>query len=85
VVTWPALSGSSSKARQRYHRQWCERVFAPALEGLRGGRRERRVAQLVAVTDVYVWKVLRRDRGLGPRQTERAMRELVEPLMETPS
>lgn len=65
-----------------YHREWCERVFAPAIRELRGVERERRVAQLVAVTDVYLWKLLRRDRGLSRRQTELAMRELLEPLIE---
>jgi AcrR family transcriptional regulator len=62
------------------HVAWCKRVFAPALAGLRGAQRERRLAQLVAVCDVYTWKVLRRDRGLSRRQTERALVELLEPL-----
>ena len=62
------------------HVAWCERVFAPALAGLRGARRERRLAQLVAVCDVYTWKLLRRDRGLSRRQAERALLELLEPL-----
>ena len=63
------------------HRRWCEGAFAPALEPLRGAERARRLAQLVAVTDVYTWKLLRRDAGLSRRQTELAMRELLEPLM----
>jgi AcrR family transcriptional regulator len=62
------------------HVAWCERVFAAALAGLRGAQRERRLAQLVAVCDVYTWKVLRRDRGLSRRDTERALVELLEPL-----
>lgn len=68
-----------------YHREWCERIFAAALIGLRGATRERRVAQFVAATDIYVWKVLRRDRELSPRQTKLAIRELLTPLMERPS
>lgn len=63
-----------------FHREWCEQAFAPALKGLRGAKRERRIAQLVAVTDVYVWKLLRRDRELSSAQTKLAMRELLEPL-----
>jgi AcrR family transcriptional regulator len=62
------------------HVAWCERVFAPALTPLRGVERERRLAQLVAVCDVYTWKLLRRDRGLSRQQTERALVELLEPL-----
>ena len=46
----------------------------------RGRRARRRLAQLVAVCDVYTWKLLRRDAGLSRRQTELALVELLEPL-----
>lgn len=62
------------------HQAWVEHVFAGALSGLRGKARARRVAQLVVVTDVYAWKLLRRDKGLELEQTKRAMRELVTAL-----
>lgn len=65
-----------------YHLDWCEQAFAPALEGLRGAARKRRAFQLVALTDVYVWKILRRDRGLSVPQAKLAMREMIEPLTE---
>jgi AcrR family transcriptional regulator len=68
-----------------YHLQWCRQAFAPALEGLRGKANERRLAQFVTCTDIYVWKLLRRDRGLSKQQTKLAMRELIGPLMEHPS
>jgi AcrR family transcriptional regulator len=64
------------------HREWCARVFAPALEGRAGVERRRRLAQLVAVCDVYSWKLLRRDAGLSRLQTELALVELLEPLLE---
>ncbi len=63
-----------------YHREWCKRVFAPTLEGLDPPERAIRTAQLVAATDVQVWKLLRRDQRLGRERTERAMLGLVEPL-----
>ncbi len=75
----PALRQLAEMGRA-YHRDWCQRVFAPALRGLRGVARERRLAQLVAVTDVYTWKLLRRQSGLSARQTELALRELLEAL-----
>jgi AcrR family transcriptional regulator len=59
------------------HQAWVEHVFAAALEGLHKKQRARRVAQLVVVTDVYAWKLLRRDKGLDRDQTITAMRELV--------
>jgi hypothetical protein len=65
---------------RREHAEWVERVFATALVRLRGAERTRRIAELVAVTDVYTWKLLRRDRGLTRRQTILAVREMVEAL-----
>jgi hypothetical protein len=47
------------------HRKWCARVFATVLADRRGVERERRLAQLVTVCDVYPWKLLRRDSGLS--------------------
>ncbi|MBJ7458931.1 MAG: TetR/AcrR family transcriptional regulator [Thermoleophilaceae bacterium] len=62
------------------HRDWCARVFAPALAGLKGAERTRRAAQLVAICDVYTWKLLRRDAKLSRAQTELALVELLAPL-----
>jgi AcrR family transcriptional regulator len=59
------------------HEAWVEHVFAAALSGLRGKARSRRIAELVVVTDVYAWKLLRRDKKLDRNQTITAMRELV--------
>jgi len=69
---------------RRAHRDWCERVFASELAGLGVARRRRRVAQLVAVCDVYTWKLLRRDAGLSRKETELAVLELLKPLLEVP-
>lgn len=62
------------------HRPWCARVFAPVLAGRSGVDRQRRLAQLVAVCDVYMWKLLRLDAGLSRRQTELALVELLTPI-----
>lgn len=75
-----ALVGSG----RNYHRRWCEKVFRSALSGLKGTARARRIAQLVAVTDIYTWKILRRDRALSNKQAKLAIAELVEPLLEQP-
>ena len=81
----PSRSASRPSRRRsswvaRGHQEWVEHVFAAALQGLRGAARKRRVAQLVAATDVYTWKLLRRDKGLSRDQTITAIRELVEAL-----
>lgn len=64
-----------------FHAEWCRQAFAPALKGLRGMRRERRLSQFVTATDIYIWKILRRDRSLSPSQVKLAICELLEPLL----
>jgi AcrR family transcriptional regulator len=63
------------------HRDWCKRVFADALEPMSGVDHDRRLAQLVAICDVYTWKLLRLDARLSRRQTEQAMVELLDALI----
>jgi AcrR family transcriptional regulator len=70
VQPWIALG-------RKGHQAWVAQMFAAALEGLDGRPRVRRLAQLVVVTDVYTWKLLRRDKGLSRSETITAMRELV--------
>jgi AcrR family transcriptional regulator len=65
---------------RRVHREWVERVFADSLRRLTRANRERRIVQLVAICDVYVWKVMRRDQGLTRAQYERALREMINGL-----
>jgi AcrR family transcriptional regulator len=76
----PRLKEITDSGR-RLHREWCARVFAPSLAGLSAADRRRRLAQLVAVCDVYTWKLLRRDSGLSRRHTELAIVELVNPIL----
>lgn len=76
----PGLRQIADRGRS-LHRQWCARVFAPALADRTGADRRRLLAQLVAVCDVYTWKLLRRDSALSRRQTELALVELLESTM----
>jgi AcrR family transcriptional regulator len=55
------------------HREWITKVFAPWLDPLPDDRREWRIDQIVAVLDVYVWKLLRRDRGRSPAEVAQFM------------
>jgi AcrR family transcriptional regulator len=63
------------------HEEWVTRTFEPQLADLDRRTRERRLAQLVAVCDVYVWKILRRDIGLELEQVEATLVELIERLV----
>jgi AcrR family transcriptional regulator len=74
-----ALQSNIDRGRA-LQRNWVESTFPAALSDLRGRERERRVDLLVCATDVYTWKLLRRDRGLSREQTATAIRQLVETL-----
>jgi AcrR family transcriptional regulator len=63
------------------HEQWVMRTFEPQLANLAAHKRERRLAQLVAICDVYVWKILRRDIGLEIPEVEDAIVEMIERLV----
>jgi len=67
----------ATDAGRALHREWVERTFAPFLAGRAGGARGRLLAELVAVCDVYFWKVLRKDLGLDRGQTALALRETI--------
>lgn len=61
------------------HRRWVEEVFAPFLDAT--PHPDQLTDLLVVATDVYTWKLLRRDRGLSREQTESRIRRLVGALL----
>lgn len=77
---FPAVREPTETGR-RMHHDWVDRVFGPWLAGSTGARRRRLKAQLVALTDVYTWKLLRRDHRMGRGETVRAMAGMVEALL----
>src|SRR4051794_23088888 len=67
-----------SDAGKTMHRDWVAEVFGPTLTALpTAAAREELLDLLVVATDVYTWKLLRRDRGLSRSQTEQRIHTLV--------
>ena len=64
-------------AGRALHYEWVERTFAPLLAERAGTARRRLLAELIAICDVYFWKILRRDLGLSREHTELAIRETI--------
>jgi len=60
------------------HRRWVSGVFGPWLLGPGA---ESLVDLLVVATDVYAWKLLRRDRGLSAADTATRLRRLVDAVL----
>lgn len=77
---FPALSQLLDIGR-RGHRDWVRWAFAPQLSARTASRRSRLEDLLVVATDVYTWKLLRLDRGLGARATAAAMTELCDAVV----
>lgn len=66
------------------HQAWLERTFGAALPTI-PERRTRFIHGLHAATDVYVWKLLRRDLRLTRHETEAIMANLVDGILERSS
>ena len=64
-----------------YHRAWIADIFRSHLAGLTATVREHHIDTLVVATDVYAWKLLRRDMGRSPKAVAVAMRQLVSGLV----
>jgi AcrR family transcriptional regulator len=62
------------------HQAWLERIFSDRLPATPGPR-SRAVHALHVATDVYTWKLLRRDLGLSRTETERIMLDLVDGIL----
>jgi AcrR family transcriptional regulator len=74
----PAVKAALDGGRS-FHQEFLAGVFAERLP--RGpAERRRALAALHAATDVYTWKLLRRDLGLGRRATQQVMTEMVEAI-----
>ncbi|MER7505056.1 TetR/AcrR family transcriptional regulator [Nonomuraea pusilla] len=71
----PAMARAAAHARLQ-HRAWLEQVFADRLPAP-GPAREHALHLHYAATDVYLWKLWRRDLGLPREDAERAMRDLL--------
>jgi AcrR family transcriptional regulator len=69
-----------SDAGKQMHRTWVREVFAPLLPADTGTHDEA-IDLLVVATDVYTWKLMRRDRGLSRHQTEQRINALVSAVL----
>ena len=78
----PALHDALEHARTS-HRAWVERVFAHRLAAS-GPSRRRKIAALLAATEVMAWKSIRHDYGFSKADTFRALSALVQAAEEMP-
>jgi AcrR family transcriptional regulator len=77
----PGLKPMLDQGREN-HRNGVKTAFAPQLIRLQGGARTQLLNILVVLTDVYVWKLLRRDISLSRAAAEATMRKMITAVLE---
>ncbi len=77
----PAFAEIARDGRER-HRRWVEAAFAERLTKQPARERREVLLGLLAATDVYVWKLYRRDLGLDRKTSEAAVERLVRGVLE---
>jgi AcrR family transcriptional regulator len=78
----PALKAGLDEGRKN-HRDGVRLAFAPQLERVSGAERTQLLEMLTVLTDVYVWKLLRRDRKLGRRAAEAIVCRMINGVVGT--
>jgi AcrR family transcriptional regulator len=78
----PGLKPMLDQGREN-HRDGVKTAFAPQLARRQGGARAQLLNILVVLTDVYVWKLLRRDLALSRPAAEAAMGKMITSVLTT--
>lgn len=82
-----SLEGRFSELRpgidrgRKGHRQWIAYAFAPWLDKIEGADREKLILELIVVTDVWTWQLLRNDQKQEPRKVKELIKNMVECLV----
>ena len=77
----PALAPLLAQGR-REHRTWVAERFGSAGNGLNAAERDEQITRLVVATDVYTWKLLRRDFGKSQDDVRRLMSAMISKELE---
>ena len=81
---WDERARELTDRGRRMHRDWVRTVFAPQLDARPTAGRETLTDLLVVATDVYTWKLLRRDRRLDRATAEQRVRDMITALLAAP-
>jgi len=77
----PALQEALNHGRG-HHRRWVAEVFAPQLTGLGAAARARALDGLVVATDVFTWKLIRRDMARSTAATGAMIADLTRAVLQ---
>lgn len=77
VEQFPAAAKILERGRN-YHREWCAQAFSPFLPATDSRAYEPRLSGFIAATEIYLWKLLRRDMGKSVEEASEVFRMLIE-------
>jgi len=67
---------------RQYHREWCREVFAPFLPAQSSAGYETTLTSFVTATEIYLWKLLRKDLGKSKGETYQVFYRLLYSLTQ---
>jgi AcrR family transcriptional regulator len=77
----PALKATLDQGREN-HRDGVKTAFAPQVECVHGTERAKLLTMLIVMTDVYVWKLLRRDMKMKRSAAEAMIASMIRSVLE---
>jgi hypothetical protein len=64
------------------HRKWVEATFGPRLQALDRAERTDRISQILVVTDVWTWFLLRKAQKKSVPETTRLIASMIDRLLQ---
>lgn len=66
---------------RKYHREWCAQAFSPFLPAPGSANYEPGLSAFIAATEIYLWKLLRKDMGKSVEEAKAVFQLLIEGLI----
>ncbi len=80
--SWEPRAARITASGRELHRTWVERAFAPLIPTQNPDERSACIDLLAVATDVFTWKLLRRDRHHSADETAHAMKRMITAQLE---
>lgn len=80
VEQFPAADKILERGRN-YHREWCALAFSPFLASPGTEAFEAKLTAFITATEIYLWKLLRKDMGKSVEEAKEVLRLLVEGII----
>lgn len=69
------------KKGRALHKEWCKQMFAPFLPQPNSSKYEIQLTSFIAATEIYLWKLMRKDLKLSKAKTLSVFKNLVEGII----